>query len=30
LRFLSRPNETFDVGQEGVLNVDPQLMAPVL
>ncbi|MDB5363276.1 MAG: Fe3/ABC transporter ATP-binding protein [Rhodospirillales bacterium] len=30
LRVLSRPNETFDVGQDVVLNVDPRLMAPVL
>jgi hypothetical protein len=30
LRVLGRPNETFDVGQAVVLNVDPRLMTPVL
>jgi ABC-type Fe3+/spermidine/putrescine transport system ATPase subunit len=29
LRVVCRPNETFDAGQEVLLNVDPQQMAPV-
>ena len=29
LRVVCRPNETFDVGQEVLLNVDPRQMAPV-
>jgi ABC-type Fe3+/spermidine/putrescine transport system ATPase subunit len=29
LRVVGRPNEIFDVGEQVVLNVDPQLMAPV-
>jgi ABC-type Fe3+/spermidine/putrescine transport system ATPase subunit len=30
LRVLGRPNETFDAGQDVVLNLDPRLMAPVI
>ena len=29
LRVVCRPNETFDAGQEVLLNVDPRQMAPV-
>jgi ABC-type Fe3+/spermidine/putrescine transport system ATPase subunit len=29
LRVVSRPNETFDAGQQVLLNVDPRQMAPV-
>ncbi|MEA2917061.1 MAG: iron(III) transport system ATP-binding protein, partial [Bradyrhizobium sp.] len=29
LRVVCRPNETFDAGQQVLLNVDPRQMAPV-